>query len=83
MLKQSARILQKRREQDDDRSVGYDFDSISKNGYSRHDLNSGRKRGASVENDDLDDVFKFNDIDFNNMGYVESMKISEMQRLDL
>ena len=83
MLKQSARILQKRREQDDDRSVGYDFDSISKHGNSRHDLNSGRKRGASVENDDLDDVFKFNDIDFNNMGYVESMKTSEMQRLDL
>ena len=66
---------------DDDRSVSYDFDSISKHGNSRHDLNSGRKRGVSV--DDLDDVFKFNDIDLNNMGYVESMKISEMQRLDL
>ena len=34
-------------------------------------------------NDDLDDIFSLKDEEFANMGYVDSMKMQEMQRFNL
>ena len=55
-----------------------------KAGLHRQVTNHSRKRrGGSISNNDLDDVFSLKDEEFANMGYVDSMKMQEMQRFNI
>ena len=50
------------------------FDGISRKSKSRRGRNNANLSGASIDNNDLDDVFDLREEDFASMGYIDSMK---------
>ena len=70
MLKKSQRILNQSRKKQNDGNIS--LSSISR---------TERRRENS--NHDLEDIFDINEDDVANMGYVDSLKMQEMQRFNL
>lgn len=79
MNAQSKRILNRK----PGLQVVSDVDS-HRSGFNRKSKSRKRnKHLATDNNDDLNDIFSLKDEEFANMGYVDSMKMQEMQRFNI